>query len=153
MITTTPEGKLTQTQEVIPTSDTKSSLGIYSMTAPSSVISSAKSLDFDSFVPKPTNSEANKSSSITTETQTFEKSHTHGRRPILVTGYPNTNPRQIHGKWVDDSNTNVDTMPRIPITTPHSTTKKTTKKAAKKIINVVEGFGNQGNVVEEGSYY
>ena len=112
-----------QAQEVMTTLDTKTSLGIYSMSAPSSAVSSSKTAGIAD--PQPTTSESHSSSSATTQKDmTNEAITSPARRPILVTGIPNGNRRQMNGKWGEDKDEYDDTMSRIPITTPHSTVKK-----------------------------
>lgn len=99
-----------------------------------------KSLDLESPLPKPTASQTNYSPSVTKQTDVFGEAHTHGRKPILVTGYPSSNRRQIEGEWVNDNSTNEDEMSRIPITTPHSTEKKN--------IPISRNRSNDGRVIE-----
>ena len=120
---TISQEKVMNTQEVMTTLDTKTSLGIYSMSAPSSAVSSSKIDGLSN--PQPTTSESHSSSSATTPKEmTNEGITSPARRPILVTGIPSGNRRQMNGKWEEDTDKYDDTMPRIPITTPHSAIKK-----------------------------
>ena len=120
---TITQEKVGKTQEVMTTLDTKTSLGIYSMSAPSSAVSSSKTDGLGD--PQPTTSESHSSSSATTQKEmTNEGITSPARRPILVTGIPGGDRRQMNGKWGEDTDKYDDTMPRIPITTPHSAIKK-----------------------------
>ena len=94
------------------------------MSAPSSAVSSSKSTALES--PRPTASDDYFSSSATTQKEVTNEnkvSTSPARKPILVTGIPNNDHRQINGEWEEDGNTYDDSIPRIPITTPHSVTK------------------------------
>ena len=138
------------TQEVMTTIDTKTSLGIYSMSAPSSAVSSSKTTALES--PQPTSSDANLSSSATTRkevTNENEASTSPARKPILVTGLPGNNRRQMNGEWEEEGNTYDDEMPRIPITTPHSVSK--IKSSSPRINNGVNlGLPKRRNPATKG---
>ena len=111
-----------KTQEVMTTLDTKTSLGIYSMSAPSSAVSSSKTSGLTD--PQPTTSESHSSSATTQKETTNEAITSPARKPILVTGIPNGNRRHMNGKWGANKDEYDHTMSRIPITTPHSAVKK-----------------------------
>ena len=97
------------------------------MSAPSSASSPSDLLEFESPSPHPT-TYGTDTSPPSTQSQTgkLEYTSTNGRKPILVTGIPNSNHRQKNGngrsEYLDLSNE--DIMPRIPITTPHTPTTK-----------------------------
>ena len=136
------------TQEVVTTSDTRASLGIYSMSAPSSAVSSSNNFGLDT--PNPTVSETHPSSLATTKEQiTNEAITSPARKPILVTGIPSGIRRKVDGKWVENENTYDDTMPRIPITTPHSVVKKK-HLATRKIKNSIQSRANNTNSITKG---
>lgn len=111
------------------------------MTAPSSAMSSEKTLDLESPLPNPTTSQIDYSLSVTKQAGAYGETYTHGRKPILVTGYPSSDRRQSEGEWVNGNGTNEEQMSRIPITTPHSTKKKTTP--------ISRNRSNDGRVVEK----
>ena len=146
--TTTTKEKSMNTQEVVTTTDTRTSLGIYSMSAPSSAVSSTNIFGLET--PHPTISETHNSSLATTKEQiTNEAITSPARKPILVTGIPSGIRRQIDGKWVENENTYDDTMPRIPITTPHSVVKKK-HLATRKIKNSIQSRANNTNSITKG---
>ena len=121
---TTPEQEFKQTLSVATTLDNKPSLGIYSMSAPSSAISSSESVGTDSFSSQSTTAGTNQSPSSILKTGILDRTTAYGRKPILVTGIPSSNRRHMYGDGVSEtlSSNDEDTMARIPITTPHSTT-------------------------------
>ena len=115
-------------------------------------MSPEKSMDLESPLPRSTTSQTNYSPTVTKQTDMLGETYTHGRRPILVTGHPSSNRRQIKGEWVNDNSTNNDEMSRIPITTPHSTKKKPlpisrNRSNDGRVIETIKSTVNKGNIL------
>ena len=145
--TATTEKKVVTTQNAMTTLDTRTSLGIYSISAPSSAEASSK-IDVIPD-PSPTLSEAHLPSSTTSQKETTNKAITSpARKPILVTGIPNGNGRKMNGRWGEDDNKYDDTMPRIPITTPHSVMRN--KSSSRKNDGLVQKEENHTNSITKG---
>ena len=128
----------TETQELKTTiiasssTDTKSTLNIYSLSAPSSMASPKKSTEYKSILPTPTLDGAQSSSFPHEQTEGSDNSYKNERRPILVTGLPGGSIRQRGIPSQTFSDIDEDTMSRIPITTPHSTTTRSNKSVRAK---------------------
>ena len=92
------------------------------MSAPSSVLLSSAPSHSPSFAsPSPTTGEEHFLLS-TSQVEVSERNGVQSRRPILVTGVPHSDRRNLHR---DESySDNFPTIVRIPITTPHSLSTK-----------------------------
>ena len=122
----------------------KSSLNIYSLSSPSSMASPKKSTEYKSILPTPTLDGAQSSSFPQEQTDGSDNSYKNERRPILVTGLPGGNIRHRGIPSQTYSDIDEDTMSRIPITTPHSTTTKSNKSVRAK--------SNSGRIVSKSKY-
>ena len=122
----------------------KSTLNIYSLSAPSSMASPKKSTEYKSILPTPTLDGAQSSSFPQEQTDGSDNSYKIERRPILVTGLPGGSIRHRGIPSQTFSDIDEDTMSRIPITTPHSTTTKSNKS--------VRARGSSGRIVSKSKH-
>ena len=91
-----------------------------------------KSTEYKSILPTPTIDGAQSSSFPQERPEGSDKSYNFERRPILVTGLPGGSIRHRGIPSQTFSGIDEDTMSRIPITTPHSTTTKSNKSVRTK---------------------